>query len=93
MQCASSMAMQSTFRSASRARVRGARSASGAMYRSFTPFPLSFVTFARYSSRLRELFRKRAGTPYSLSWSTWSFIREMSGDTTIVRPSKINPGI
>ena len=41
---------------------------------------------------LSELFRKRAATPYSLSWSTWSFIREMSGETTIVRPSEDQSG-
>ena len=33
-----------------------------------------------------------AATPAALSWSTWSFIKEMSGDTTTARPGMAMAG-
>ena len=41
---------------------------------------------ARYSSLERLELRKVAATPAASSWSTWSFMRAIRGETTRVRP-------
>ena len=42
---------------------------------------------------VNELFKNTALIPTSRSCSTWSFINEISGEITTVKPSKINEGI
>ena len=38
-------------------------------------------------------FRKSASIPFAWSWSTWSFIKEIKGEITNVRPGKQSAGI
>ena len=46
-----------------------------------------------YSEFESVLFIKVAGIPTSFKASTWSFIKEIRGEITIVTPEKINAGI
>ena len=45
------------------------------------------------SSREHWLLMKAAGISWSVRASTWSFIREISGEMISVRPGSIRPGI
>jgi hypothetical protein len=57
-----------------------------------TPLPASSRQVARASSAPRVLFRTAAGTPFSRAPSTWSFINEINGLTTTVKPSRRRAG-
>jgi len=46
-----------------------------------------------YSLPLKELFRKAAPHPASFNALTWSFMRDISGEMTIVIPSSKRAGI
>ena len=47
---------------------------------------------SEYSSCVRELFMQAALTPAEVSALTWSFISDISGDTTTVMPLSMSAG-
>ena len=92
MQWASSTASARTFQRASRARKSGSTRRSGATNRSrVRPFSRSASRRLASASSSDELSAV-AATPAACSWSTWSFISAMSGETTTVRPSRTSAG-
>ncbi len=91
-QCASSTARSETWSSARRRWNPSASKRSGATYRRRTSPRPAASSRAAISAEPSVEFTKVAGTPAASSASTWSFISEMSGETTRVTPGRSMAG-
>ena len=91
-QWASSTAMKDSERVFRSRRKASIISRSGDTYRIFTSPPRSRVTTSSRSTSEWPLWRWSAATPRSTSASTWSFISEISGETTIAVPGRWTAG-
>ena len=88
MQWASSMATNDNPADLRNSKVCGCTNRSGATYNSRNrPARISSAT-RRFSLGDWELLMHSAETPLVLRASTWSFIREISGETTTARPPR-----
>ena len=92
MQCASSTASIDTPISTSRCSVRPASSRSGERYNILSDPSRARAMRSATSLALNVLLTNAADTPFRSSASTWSFINEISGEITTVRPSRISAG-
>ncbi len=92
MQCASSTASSRTPSRGRRSRKRAASKRSGATKSSRTRPCSAASSRASASARSSVEFTNVAGIPARSRWSTWSFMREMSGLTTSVRPDRTAAG-
>ena len=88
MQCASSTATSETRAARRNSSVPSVSSRSGAKYNSRKrPLRTSAVTCRRWAAD-SVLLANAAGTPQFRNASTWSFISEISGETTTANPGK-----
>ena len=92
MQCASSIASRDTPTSRSRSATDPTSNRSGATYSSFTSRRITRIMRSATSPLVSVLLTKVAGMPRVVSASTWSFMSEMSGLTTTVRPGSTIAG-
>ena len=92
IQCASSIANKGTRKFC---RIQGISLCrrSGEIYRIFSRPDFACARILKFSSSLLLLLRAAAAMPLAFKASTWSFIKEISGDTTTVVPSRIKAGI
>jgi hypothetical protein len=92
MQCASSIASSATPMSRRRSAVFPKSKRSGATYSIFSSPRAARWKRSAACALLRVLLTNAAGRPRAVSASTWSFMSEMSGDTTIVSPGSSSAG-
>ena len=92
IQCASSIAKRETF-SMVFIHPNSVMSRSGEMYSSFISPRRHLSVICRLAISSFALFSASAAIPLATSVSTWSFISEMSGETTMAVPSIIKAGI
>ena len=93
MQCASSTATSGGSSSRARAAKLPDSKRSGATYSSLYSPRAALSRTRRSCAAVSELFMKAAGMPAALSAATWSFMREIRGETTSVTPGSSSAGI
>ncbi len=92
MQCASSTAMKDGFSRFSSSMKESETSRSGATYSSLSARQRIFSSASCCSAAVSELSSRAADTPHSIRPSTWSFISEISGETTTAIPGRATAG-
>ena len=71
---------------------RSCTSRSGAQYKSLSRPSRTSSAITRFSEGVNVELMQAAGMPFCDNASTWSFISEMSGDTTTAIPSRAMAG-